>query len=712
GKLEIRDDLDNQHDITNLAGLAGLTSVSGFLDIMFNNLLTNTIYLNLVSIGGARISSNAALTTINGLPLTSIPQGLTIENNASLTSITAFASVTSIGVQLNIQSNPLLTNFSGFANLTSVTGSLILGNNNSMANVNGFSKLESSNVLSVRNNPALANINGLSSLEVVGQLNILNNAVLASIDGLSKLTTVNNSIEIANNPLIQNVSGLSNLQLTTPASIYIHHNNSLQSIVGPGLATRIGVLRIETNPALTSISGFSALKSSSGIEIVDNDALETISGFDALDTIFGNYELLQNNVLTTVNAFSKVVFIRNNYININNYILQNITPMTYLDSIGGYFDFRLDTLLTNFDFIPNIRGIRRNVRILGNTRLENFNGFAHIRSVGDLLISGSPKVTSISPLSGITEIGGSLLISSMSGLLSLDGLQNIRKVGIDLHVVANGKLTSLNQLVSIDSVGRELVISLNPLITNLNGLRNLRKTDLVYVATNPMLAEFCGLYTLYANGGPSTATMILQNFVNPTPAQILAAGACTSVALPVTLKAFNTKCERNKATVNWITAREYNNSHFVLQRSPNGTAWTNLGIIQAATNSGGENKYSFSDESPLANGFYRLAQYDKDGKVHYSSILKFGCNIQNDFTLHPNPASDKVVVNIQSVNTAQLQLRIFDSKGTLVRTKSLILLPGLTQFEIDIKGLASGAYLLEVRSTSGTLQKNKVFLKK
>ena len=114
---------------------------------------------------------------------------------------------------------------------------------------------------------------------------------------------------------------------------------------------------------------------------------------------------------------------------------------------------------------------------------------------------------------------------------------------------------------------------------------------------------------------------------------------------------------------------------------------------------------------PLANGFYWLAQYDIDGKVHYSAILNLVVT-PNDFTLWPNPAGDKVVVNIQSVNTAMVQLKIFDSKGTLVRSKSLMLLPGLTQFEVDITGLASGVYLIEVKNTSGTLKKNKVFPKK
>jgi hypothetical protein len=286
GKLEIDDALDGQHDIRNLAGLAGLTSVTGFLDIMNNNLLTNTLYLNLVSVRGARITNNTALTTINGLPLTDIALGLNIEGNPSLTSITAFSSLTTIGTQLIIQSNPVLTNFSGFANLETVTGSFIVGYNNSMTNLNSFARLTKCNLVSVRFNPVLTNI-----------------------DGLAGLTTVTNSIEIFNNPLIQNIAGLSNITTMSGATMRIHHNDALQIINGPNQPLRMGQLLIEENPALLNITGFTGARFISGIEIHTNRALQTISGFNELDTLGGNFVLLQNIVLTTINGFSKLKFI-------------------------------------------------------------------------------------------------------------------------------------------------------------------------------------------------------------------------------------------------------------------------------------------------------------------------------------------------------------------------------------------------------------------
>jgi hypothetical protein len=100
------------------------------------------------------------------------------------------------------------------------------------------------------------------------------------------------------------------------------------------------------------------------------------------------------------------------------------------------------------------------------------------------------------------------------------------------------------------------------------------------------------------------------------------------------------------------------------------------------------------------------------GKVHYSAILKVGCNPQNDFTLWPNPAGDKVVVNIQSVNTAMVQLKIFDSKGTLVRSKALCCYLALHSLRLILRALQAEHICSRLKIPRGTLQKNKVFLKK
>ena len=81
-------------DITNLDGLANITSVGGDLDIQNNATLTNLDGLaNLTSVEGLSIYNNDALTNLDGLAssLTSAGGYLTIYDNANLTNLDAQA---------------------------------------------------------------------------------------------------------------------------------------------------------------------------------------------------------------------------------------------------------------------------------------------------------------------------------------------------------------------------------------------------------------------------------------------------------------------------------------------------------------------------------------------------------------------------------------------------------------------------------------------
>ena len=185
GKLEVRDDLDGVHDIRNLAGLAGLTSVTGFVAIRFNNVLLNTAFLNLQSIGsGMSISSNPGVTNINGMgSLVSVAGQIDIQNNEFLTTVSAFGNLPAVG-GLVIQQNTRLTNLGGFSNLSVITGSMIIGDNINLTGLSGFANLTTVTLsMIIRNNPSLGSLSGLVSLRRVGILNIQNNVSLINLDG-------------------------------------------------------------------------------------------------------------------------------------------------------------------------------------------------------------------------------------------------------------------------------------------------------------------------------------------------------------------------------------------------------------------------------------------------------------------------------------------------------------------------------------------------
>lgn len=181
--------------------------------------------------------------------------------------------------------------------------------------------------------------------------------------------------------------------------------------------------------------------------------------------------------------------------------------------------------------------------------------------------------------------------------------------------------------------------------------------------------------------------------------------------LPVQFTSFRTNCEGGKVLIAWQTAQEQNGSHFNIERSIDGANWTMIGKLPASGSSIHENSYSFTDNSPLQNGYYRIAQYDLDGKVQYTGMLRAACNTMDVFRLWPNPAHDIVFINIASSNKSQAVIKIFDSKGALVKIQGATVWPGSNQLGVDMKSLVIGMYSLTVDWNNGQMKKSAQVLK-
>ena len=192
---------------------------------------------------------------------------------------------------------------------------------------------------------------------------------------------------------------------------------------------------------------------------------------------------------------------------------------------------------------------------------------------------------------------------------------------------------------------------------------------------------------------------------------ISAADDMAAVVLPVRFISLNANCEKNKVLLTWKTAQEQNSNRFDIERSVDGSHWTVIGNLQAAGNSSIEKTYSFTDNTPLQNNFYRIGEYDLGGRVQYSSILRSSCNTTDVFSVWPNPVHDRIFINIVSGNASQATINIFDSKGALVKTQRTNLLKGSNQLSADIKMLANGVYHLSVNWNNVQMKKTMQLVK-
>ena len=165
-----------------------------------------------------------------------------------------------------------------------------------------------------------------------------------------------------------------------------------------------------------------------------------------------------------------------------------------------------------------------------------------------------------------------------------------------------------------------------------------------------------------------------------------------AVLLPVELLEFNAKPEGRQVRLEWVTATEHDNDHFVVERSSHGLDFEEVSRVPGAGNSTQRLVYSVVDLRPLENlSYYRLRQVDIDGTSHPSAIVQvvFGAPVTS-LTIVPSISEDGLVR--VDVNEAALGARydILDAAGSVLRSGRI----DASSFPLDLGGLGAGCYLL------------------
>ena len=168
--------------------------------------------------------------------------------------------------------------------------------------------------------------------------------------------------------------------------------------------------------------------------------------------------------------------------------------------------------------------------------------------------------------------------------------------------------------------------------------------------------------------------------------------------LPVQLTRFTAQQEQNRILLNWQTALEINNDHFIIESSKNGIEFQAIGKVEGAGTSYQLREYSFLDESPfLGINYYRLKQVDVDGKYAYSEFASAE-HRQSKTELYPNPVAENVTLNLGEINSGKVV--IYDSQGKVL---DQIIYQEVDQIEIDLTGFGPGMLVVEIQDAKGTM---------
>lgn len=157
--------------------------------------------------------------------------------------------------------------------------------------------------------------------------------------------------------------------------------------------------------------------------------------------------------------------------------------------------------------------------------------------------------------------------------------------------------------------------------------------------------------------------------------------AASGKTTPVELASFDYRLLGEDVRLSWKTASETNNFGFYIERRAENTEFEQIGFVEGAGTSSSPQSYVFVDQNVGVGIFYyRLNQFDLDGKNQPGREIKVEALGPKDFTLtqnYPNPFNSQTKIDYslrgvksdRGVETAfQVRVDIFNLLGQKVQT--------------------------------------------
>lgn len=185
-------------------------------------------------------------------------------------------------------------------------------------------------------------------------------------------------------------------------------------------------------------------------------------------------------------------------------------------------------------------------------------------------------------------------------------------------------------------------------------------------------------------------------------------------ALPKDLLAFEVKKLQNQsAQLNWTLAIQQPVRDIEIQRSSDNQHWETL-TTRSVSAAQGYVQFSYNDLQPLSgNSYYRLLiNYQSVSTHRYSEIKTFHQDMAaGRLRIAPNPAQQQARVDYLAVESGQVVLQLFDSRGNLLRSQQQLVRAGNNMLLLDQLGLLpAGRYTVRLLQNKQNYQTQLLLL--
>lgn len=222
----------------------------------------------------------------------------------------------------------------------------------------------------------------------------------------------------------------------------------------------------------------------------------------------------------------------------------------------------------------------------------------------------------------------------------------------------------------------------------------------IYASLNKslILAGALSLYVIKANASllPTPSAPHHQYTVQVEPTNPVTPG--------VVYASLDARANEKSVIVKWVTAAEMNNSHFEVERSLDMKSFKTVALVLDGFMAEGTGKtYQFKEDAgEVKNGktvYYRLKQFDTDGKVSYSVVMavRLESKAVNTMQIFPNPTGDMLSVHLNTVEQSATEIRVVSLSGQTRLSKQSNISKGNTIIQVEgLNQLAPGMYMAQL----------------
>jgi hypothetical protein len=193
--------------------------------------------------------------------------------------------------------------------------------------------------------------------------------------------------------------------------------------------------------------------------------------------------------------------------------------------------------------------------------------------------------------------------------------------------------------------------------------------------------------------------------------QILITRSPINPVLPARITAFEGYNEGRNNHLAWIAEAGADHAFFVVERSLDGTDFSEIGRLDEGGFADGEH-FTFTDPfAPTGLGYYRIQSVDISGGTTRSEVVvitreSLGLEL---LELKPIPAQGHLTLAFSIVSDAQpVELSLTDLTGRQVLRHRWAYAAGTYEERLDLQGLAAGLYVLQLRQGAQRLTRRVV----